>query len=152
MELELKFVGLDELEKAMSILPEKTKDAFLKKVNRELANKYIISRLKSLPYSSNVKKNIKIQTPKRSKDKTAIIAGPTSAVYWLKWVELGTKQRETRSGADRGSIAPQNKIGPVIDSQIQPIINDWAKNVGDMIMNVIDKNIKAGHRKLARLG
>jgi len=142
--VELKWYGLNELEDAMSSLDSKTKDSVLKGINRSLAKRYVIDRLKQeLPYSQETRDTMKIGSVKG--DKTGVIAGGTG--YPLTFVEYGTVERE-----GRGMIAPQNQIGPILDAAIEPLATEWARELGDSIMAQIEKKIKAGERKLNKLG
>jgi len=142
---DMKFLGLDELDDAMKALPDKTKDAVLKSVNLKLAKKFIVDRLRVevAPYGERAVKSVKT-TGSRS-DKTAVIAGPTSSAFWVRYLDLGAV-RETK-----GTIVGQDRIGPAIDSQIEPIALEWSNEVGNIIMQTIEKRIKSGERKLGLL-
>lgn len=120
--------NVDNLIKAMDELSRKDYEKIMRTIHQTLAKKHIVDRLKqSLPYSARSKKGIRVTSGSRY-DKTAVAAGPTSDVYWLRFVEGGTKERR-----GRGSIAPQNRIGPILDAQIEPIVEEWSEDIWDVI-------------------
>jgi hypothetical protein len=85
-----------------------------------------------------------IQSNNTSKNELRVIAGLMNSGYKLKWLDLGTKVRTTKKGANRGQIVGKNQIQPLIEKQIEPII----KYFDDEFSNEINKSIK---RKLKRL-
>jgi len=120
--------NVDNLIKAMDELSRKDYEKIMKTIHQNLARQYIVDRLKAgLPYSGRSKKGIKVTVGSKY-DKTAVAAGPTSDVYWLRFVEGGTKERR-----GRGSITAQNRVGPIIDSQIEPLVQEWSEDVWDVI-------------------
>ena len=139
------FVGLDELEDAMKALPDKTKDAVLKAVNTRLAKQFIIDRIRPAITNYGTRAVKSVKTVGSKSDKTAIYAGPTSSAFWVRYLDLGAVR------AKRGEIIGQDIIGPVIDSAVEPLVNEWNKEVGNLITKTIEKRIKAGERKLSRL-
>ena len=108
---EKKIEGLSEVMDALKDIKVKVKVQLIKSFLRKAMMKEIIKPLRAdLPYSRNIIKNIKIFTSRRDSNKTAIYGGPSSDVYWIRFMEKGTKQRYTKKGAFRGSIRA-HKIG-----------------------------------------
>lgn len=139
--------NVDELKAAMDELSKKDYNNLMKEINKQLAQKYIVERIRQgVPYSGDSKKQVRVVAGSKN-DRTAVAAGPTSEIFWWRFVEGGTKER-----TGRGSISPQNRIGPIIDAQIEPIVGEWQAEVWNMINEVLEKRIKRNVKKLEKLG
>ena len=113
-ENQFKVEGLKEVYDILNQLPLKVSESVLRSFNRKALTVNIVRPLKSvLNYSSETKKNIKVQADKLNK--TAVVAGPTSSVFWVRFVDKGTKQRKTSAGWNRGRIRARNRIEPFVD-------------------------------------
>lgn len=135
--------GLSDVVKALQELPIQLQDKLIKSFLQKTGKKFIVNELKSaLPYSSKTLKGIRTLSDK--KDKNAVFTGVSSDVFWLRFVDKGTKERQTRKGYNRGSITPKNQVRSVIDSQIQPVI-DYAR---DEFGNEINKNLERRIKKI----
>jgi hypothetical protein len=136
-------VGLQELMNAIESLPIKIQASILQSFAKKAGNKFVVNNLRAaLPYSVETKEGI--TTINDRNDKTAIFSGPTSDIFWIRWVERGTKQRTTKGGANRGAITATNRIEPITDSQIEGIIDYYSHELG----NEIEKNLK---RRIKRI-
>jgi len=133
--------GVKEIQEALLQLPAKVNAKLLQSVHRKTAKKFIIDSLRAgTPYSSTTKKSFVVQNDRE--DPTAVFAGPSSDAFWIRFVEKGTKQRETKKGYNRGSITGKNTIEPIVDQQIEPIINYVNTQYGEEIENFLQKRIK----------
>ena len=138
---EFKIEGLDEILKAMEGLDADVQQKIIKNFLAKVGRKYIVSELKAvLPYSSRSESAIRVVTNKN--DKNSIIAGITSDSYWLRWADGGTKERKTKKGANRGSIAPKKQTETTIDSQIDPIIDFASEEFGNEVNKSLERRIK----------
>jgi len=144
-------VGFKELVQAMNDLPKKTSDSVLKAFNRKVAKKYIVDGMKSsLPYSPRQKSRVIITSVKG--DKTAVSAGFSTSAKWVRWNDLGTKERYTKAGAYRGQIVGRNRVQPFIERQVPAIIKEFNDEFGNEIIKTIQKRMKSAQRKLTKLG
>jgi len=133
--------GADEIINALNALPAKIIVSLLRSVNRTAETQYIVKNLRSsIPYSANIKRNIKVESDRN--DKTGVIAGPSSDVFWTRFLEKGTKQRKTKTGANRGSIIGNHTIEPIIDQNVPNIIDFINNNLGKEISKFLEKRIK----------
>lgn len=141
MKVKMKLVGTKEYTNILKTLPTKVSDSILRSFNRQAANKNVVKPLKSsLPYSENIKKNIKVQAS--NKNKTAVVAGPTSEVFYVRFLDQGTKNRTTKSGANRGQIIGKFALEPAIDGRVNSIIKYTNKEYGKEINKFLKRKIK----------
>jgi hypothetical protein len=135
--------NLDDLVQAMKDLPRAVSDSVLRSVNRQVGRRYVLERLKSdVPYESKDNRGALGISAVRG-DKTAVSVGITSAAYYLRFVEGGTVERQ-----GRGSISAQDRIGPILDSTVEPTANAWREEVGEGINTFLERRIKSLERKL----
>ena len=150
------FVGLDELADAMKALDQKTQDSVLRTLNSKLAKEFIVERLKNdYPYKTSRSPDnfVKSQAFGKGGDKTAVLAGVTGSSPTAHLLELGTEERvQETTGRRTGRITAQHKIGALIEGQVGPLARKWAETVGNEINTTIERRIKAGQRKLTKLG
>ena len=134
--------GTKEIIEALDSLDDKEILKLIKSTNRVALNKEVIKPLKAaIPYSSRDKKGIKIVADKEFR-KTGLYAGPTTDVFWLRFLERGTKVRTTKSGANRGKISARPLIAPVLDNQSEAVIDFFNKDFGDALATVMEKKLK----------
>ena len=146
-----KLEGAKEVIEALKQLPIDVQSKFIKGFLRKVGKMFIVDELKRiLPKTLRTRKGTVIgqsefiQSNNTSKNELRVIAGLMNSGYKLKWLDLGTKVRTTKKGANRGQIVGKNQIQPLIEKQIEPII----KYFDDEFSNEINKSIK---RKLKRL-
>ena len=135
-----KIDGMNEIVQALNDLPAHLSQKILDNYLKSTAKKYIINSMKTeLPYSVKTKIGIKV-----SKDKLqylAVVAGPTSDSFILRFLDKGTKLRRYK-GASRGLIVGKFRIPGIVSSQIQPIIDNAQKDIGQSVENFMNKNKK----------
>jgi hypothetical protein len=133
--------GVSELENALKQLPADLRQKILKSFIRKVGKKFIVDELKTrLHYKQELIDSIKVV--KANDDKNAIQAGVTSKGYKLRWLDLGTKERATKKGANRGRIIPKNQIQPTIEKQIEPIIKYTQEHLGEEINKNLERRLK----------
>ncbi len=142
-----KIEGIKEVIEALEGLPDELVQKFLKTYTRRVLSKFIVDKLKgSLPYSPKSLKGIKVVNDRN--DKSAAFGGLTLDSFWLRFTEKGTKVRKTKKGFNRGQITAKNKILPIIDQQINPIIEDFNEQLGIEIEKILKRKIKSVNKKL----
>jgi hypothetical protein len=142
--------GLSELVEALNELPIELQAKILKSFISKAGRKFIVDELKKEVRTTlhtrkgetlNQSDFINVVTDPENKE-LAIKAGITSKGYKLRWLSLGTKERQTNKGANRGRIIGDNKIQPLIESQIEPIVNYTNENLGDEIDKILQRRLK----------
>ena len=138
--------GLKEAIDAISYLDPKRQTQIIEAFLLKTGKKFVSDELKStLNYSSETEKSIK--AAKVKKTKMAVKAGIQPGAYKIRWVDLGTKERKTKKGYNRGKISGREQVSPTIDKQIQPII-DYAENeLLNELNNTIEKKLKKINNK-----
>jgi hypothetical protein len=140
--------GLDEVADAISKLPHDLQVKIIYSFLSKAGKKFIVNNLKSaLPYSAKTKSHIRISRDKKAKTEVALYAGVDGDSYWVRWTDLGTKQRQTKKGANRGSIVGKQQIRGVHDAQIKPIIDYTNEELGKEIEKNLLRRIKRTTKK-----
>lgn len=135
--------GISEVENALKNLPIDIQAKLVKGFLRKVGKKFIVDELRTiLPYSKETKDTIQVVSG--SKNELKVSAGVTRAGFHLRWADLGTKERKTKKGANRGQIVGKNQIQPTIERQIEPIV----KYVEEEMANEINKSIERRLKKL----
>ncbi len=138
-----KLEGHQQLIDALKVLPEKVRNNVIKSLLRKTGKKFIVDELKlGLNYSQETEKNIRVIGSKSSENKIAVDAGVGSRAYPLRWADLGTKERKTKKGANRGKIIGKDQIQPTIERQIEPIVEDVNENLGKNINDILARKLK----------
>lgn len=136
-----KVEGMNEVKDALNDLPVKIQAQVLKNFVAKAGRDFIVKPMKNeLPYSQKFKKTIGIMSD--AKNKLAIQAGVSSKGYKLRWLDLGTKERQTKKGYSRGSITGQNKIQPLIERQIQPILKFAEEELANEVNKILERKLK----------
>lgn len=134
-----KLDGMSEILKALNDLPAHLEQEILQKYLKTASNKFVVEPLKAgLSYSTEVERSIKVNNDK--KQYLALVSGPTTKAFWIRFPEKGTVQRTTKGGANRGMLVGKFRIPSIIDSQIQPIIDSAHKDIGEEIEKFLNKN------------
>jgi hypothetical protein len=137
-----KLEGTNQIINALSALNSRETDKLINFSLRRALNENVVKPLRNtIPYT-NSKKNIKVIKDKEFQN--SYFGGVTKEAFYLRFVDKGTKERTTKSGANRGSITGNNKISNFINSSVNSTVEYFNK---DFAPNLI-KNIK---RKLKRI-
>ena len=136
-----KLEGMSELLKMLNDLPAHLEQEILQKYLQNASKKYAVDPMKAgLPYSVRTESSIKV-----SKDKIkylAMVSGPTTKAFWIRFVEKGTAMRKTESGANRGQLVGKFRIPSIVNSQIQTIIDEAHTDIRKEIEEYVNKNNK----------
>lgn len=138
-----KLEGHQQLIDALKVLPEKVRNNVIKSLLRKTGKKFIVDELKlGLNYKQETEKNIRVIGSKSSENTIAVDAGVGSRAYHLRWADLGTKERKTKKGANRGKIIGKDEIQPTIERQIEPIVDNVNENLGKDINDILARKLK----------
>ena len=133
--------GADEILDALSALDPKIIMQIIKSVERKALMENIVKPVRAaIPYSTRTKKGIGIANDKQ--DKTALLAGPLNTVFYLRFVEKGTKERTTARGASRGAITARPIVIPTVMGQIDDVVDFFNKDFGEAVDQILQKKIK----------
>lgn len=141
--------GFKELLKVLNTLgDEKLINNLLKKANKE-AVKPARQALKQMGYSKRLTKNIGIRAAKveGSKHPNAVVVGPTSDSFILRFLDKGTKERYTKTGAYRGAIRGKNIIESLLESQAKTVQKNATSIYGEALVKVTAKDVKRINKK-----
>lgn len=142
MNNDLQIHGLNELNNALKELPDKLNIQFFKNFNRKVLNQFIVRNLKQgTSYSAKTKSEIKVLSDTKS-DKTAMVAGATRRIFYVRFVEGGTKERKTKKGWNRGSIVGTGTMKSIINSNIEPMIKYIREELANDINTFMERKLK----------
>lgn len=134
--------GTKDIVEALDSLKPKVLNNIIKSTNRKALNQEIKKKVQAaLPYSAKTKKGIKTLGDKEDRA-TGVWAGATSDVFYLRFLEKGTKVRTTESGANRGRITPNPRIVPTIESNVDNVVNFFNKDAGEEIAKIMQRKLK----------
>lgn len=141
MEIKLDIKGLDQIQEAIRLLPEKLSAQLINSTLRRISTETLVNPIRTaLPYKSKTVRGVKVFS---TREKTKILVGPSEDVYWLRFVEKGTKDRVSKNGVRWRGINSRPIIKPVSDSQIPILIdkinNDFGKELNDFILKRLKK-------------
>ena len=142
--------GLKELDKLLSELDTATQAKIYRSANRQGA-KIILNEMRSnLPeaHKDDVK-NLRIAADKYNK--SAVLVGVHSDGFKLRWVEYGTVQRTTKSGANRGVFAPTPFLEKSLDNTANQVINFLRNEYANEINKAIEKTAKRVQKKNSKI-
>jgi hypothetical protein len=142
--------GLKELVDSLKDLPVQLQAKIIKTTLTKAENKFIVATLRNaLPYSARLKETLR--TVGDPKDKLAVYGGVTlgpridnklPAGVLIRFIDRGTKERKTKKGYYRGQITARNAVAPIIENEIQPII-DWVNTeMGNETIKNLERRIK----------
>jgi len=141
--------GYDELLKVLKTLgDDKQVNALLKKANRE-AVKPVQKAMKGLPFPARLVKGIAIRAVKvdGNRHPNAVMVGPTSKVFPLRFLDKGTVDRYTKAGAYRGKIEGKNIIESFMDQQAKSVQKDAEIKYGEDLVKLTAKDVKRINKK-----
>lgn len=137
----IKVEGLKEVTDALKTLPAELQAKILKAFISKAGRDFIVKPMKStLNYSNKTESTIKVVSD--SKNKLAVQAGVSSKGYKLRWVDLGTEERKTKKGWNRGKITGKNQIQPLIEGQMEPIVDYADKELANEINKILERRLK----------
>lgn len=143
-------IGLTEIEEALNDLPIKMQAQIYRALNRKAVKRYVIDNIRStVNYSSETEKGITIKNDRN--DKTAVVGGVSSDVFWLRFADRGTAARYTEKGAYRGQITAKDQIQPEIFASVDDIIEYMRVEIGNEMASVIEKRIKSTQKKIDKI-
>lgn len=145
---DFKIDGLKDVEKALEVLPKNLQGNVLRTANRRLV--------------APIRKEVKSQIPKRTgkaarelkiktsrSDKTAVQLGFTSDAFYMRFIERGTRVRQTLSGNSKGSITARPFIERAYERGSREIIKNKApKEYGDIVADILQKKSNRIRKRL----
>jgi hypothetical protein len=148
----IEMTGLSEFVSALSALTDKELFAVLRSGMRKGLQMHIIKPVRAaIPYAS-LKKSVGIVNDRSNKNELSMWGGivigkrPDAATppdgVKLRWLEHGTAVRQTKAGWNRGAIAPQARIVPVVISGTPKVAHYLNTDFGDQIVKFLDRKIK----------
>jgi hypothetical protein len=141
--------GYDELLKVLqSLEDEKEVNKLLKKTNRA-AIKPIQRGYKGLPFTARLTKGIAIRATKvdGNKNPNAVVVGPTTDVFPIRFLEGGTVERYTKVGAYRGRIVGKHAIEPFLDAAGKKLQKDIPASYGEDLVKLTKRDVKRISKK-----
>ena len=135
--------GFKEYVKILDTLgDQKLVNKILKDANRE-AVKPAQRSLKGLPYGRlKSKMSIRAAAVDGKRHPNAVIVGPLSDVYPIRWVDKGTVRRYTKAGAYRGMIKGRNLIENLLDEQTSGILKTAQTKYAESLIKATEKYTK----------
>jgi hypothetical protein len=147
--------GLKEVVEALKDLPAEMQNKIIKAFLAKAGKKFVVNDLRTaMPYGQTVTGHGKLAGRERysvktdPNDKNAIFAGVSNDSFWLRWTDLGTQERKTKKGYNRGMITGKQQVRSVIDSDINPIIDYARDEFGNEIKKNLERRIKRVNKKL----
>lgn len=138
--------GLAEVMRALQTMPAALQADILKRANRDILNRLVKPRFKSLPWRRK-----KFSVVSVSGDKTAVMVGVASDNYWLRFLDKGTDYRYTQKGYARGMIRGSNVITNIIENSPDLVIEEVTKNYGQIVQKHLQRKIKSVQKRISKL-
>lgn len=138
---DFKLEGAKEVMDALKELPAELQAKILKSFITKAGKKFIVEPLKAKLHYSKATEDT-IQVVGIPGNKLAVSAGVTSKGYKLRWTDLGTEQRATKKGYNRGKITGKHQIQPTIEEQIEPIINYAEEELANEVNKILERRLK----------
>jgi len=141
--------GYDELLKVLQTLgDERQVNNLLKKANKE-AVKPVKKALQGTPYPSRLTKGMAIRQAKveGNKHPNAVVVGPTSNVFPIRFLDKGTVERYTKAGAYRGKIEGKHVIESLLDQEARKVQKDATIKYGEDLVKLTAKDVKRISKK-----
>lgn len=139
--------GLKEIEEALNNLPQDLQLKILGKVNKMAVEKFVVAPMRNaVPYATKTEANIK--TTGEKEDKTAIYGGVTSDSFWLRFADLGTAERTTKSGAPKGRIVGRHTLESTILNSPDDVINFIQGEISNEMEKILKAQLRSTLKKL----
>ena len=145
----IRLIGAKEVGEALSALDSKLSSSVLRSFNRKSVKDKATIPWQQGAISSRAKSNIKISSIKGSK--TAVEIGPGSDTYWERFLQMGTQQRQTAKGWNRGSMRGDFKLEQAAENTIDPLIDYVNENLGKEVEKILRQKLKTTGKKLGNI-
>lgn len=140
--------GIDEVLQALDELPAKVSQKFLYEANRKVLTQFLKPQLlAALPYSMATKKGITVTKARGTK--TGVYIGVSTNAFWLRFLEKGTKDRQTlgkgkiKRGVSRGRIdPPAPHVISTIEASVNGVLETVSKDYSNFIVEALAKRLK----------
>lgn len=166
-------IGADEIIAALGNLTPKLSRKILFDAHKTVLAQVVRPALKSslASFSRASKTGVSIRKAKGTESGAYI--GITTKAYWLRFVNYGTKDRETKQdtrtrrktkrynqsgrlgrqggGANRGRVEGDHKIESTLDSRVNDVLREVQENYGDMITAALNKELQRVKTKYGKL-
>lgn len=136
--------GFDEYLKILKTLGDDKKvNDILKKTNREQL-KPLQQLMKGLNFDQSLTKNTAIRAAKvdGQRNPTALMVGPTSDSFPLRFLEKGTVERYQKDGRYTGKITGRFLYRTLLDAQGPKLQKDVIQKYGEDLVNITAKDVK----------
>jgi len=137
--------GYDEILKLLQELGnDKAINEILKKSNRDIITPLRNEMASSLSYAPWLKKEIRVRAAKvdGQSHPNAVMVGPTSDSFLIRFLDKGTVERYTKAGRYAGKITGKHEIEPFFDNKAPKIQKDAAKEYGEALVKQTEKYTK----------
>ena len=141
--------GFKEILKVLETLgDDRQVNNLLKKANRE-AVKPVQKAMKGLPFPARLLTSMAIRATKvdGAKHPNAVMVGPTTKVFPIRFLDKGTVERYTKEGAYRGMIEGKHVIETFMDAQAKQVQKDVVKKYGEDLVKLTAKDVKRINKK-----
>jgi len=153
-----------EIYHALDQMEDRLREQIIRNVHKSVARQTIVKDMKAaLPYSSETKKGIGIKNVRGNKN--AVWIGAMSDAYYLRFLEFGTKERETRarsrikrkrsggktSTRNRGRIRANPILTRMVDGSIEQYILLLNTEYGNELAKWMQRKLDQATKKLAKL-
>lgn len=142
LDVEFELKGVDEIAKTFRRLDANIQQRFIRKALKEISAE-VATELKARAPSS---KGTSFSEKKYHKDLKNSISGSDSRkrkgyisvlirmAFWWRFVEFGTKKRQTESGFNRGALINIRPfVDPVLQDQVPGILSKFMNSIADQI-------------------
>lgn len=143
-----KLEGVSEVLDTLDALSSKEITALVRSANRKALSSKIVPPLRSAlsEFGPNITRGIKVMRDYEYKD-TGMVVGPTTDIFWVRFLVKGTKIRTTKEGWNRGKIEPNDSAIRAIESNIPGVIEFFNKEFGETLISFMQKRIKRLSKK-----
>lgn len=148
--------GWAEIFEALDKMDNQLQNQIIRGVHRSIANKTIKKEMQAaLPYTTGIKKGIGVKSVRGNK--TAIWVGANTDAFYLRFLEFGTRVRETASfkgkpmKLNRGRISSRPILVRMVDRSIERYINELNQGYGEELKKWMERKLKSTSRRLQKL-
>lgn len=137
--------GFDEILAVLRDLgDEKEMQKWLKESNRVILTDVKADMKSSLPFPKSLLKKIGVQQAAvdGNRHPNAMIVGPNTDVYPIRFLNTGTVERYNKKGKYLGKIIGKNAFSPYFDQKVPKIQEEAAKLYGEALVKVGEKKVK----------
>lgn len=142
--------GFKEVYEALDNLDVKMAASLYRSANRKAIRNTLTVPYQNASISNRAKSNIKIQSNKN--DKTAVMIGPHTDAYPERWLQKGTAERYTKTGAYRGSIKAREQYEEELGNEHISILKYIKKEMAKDVEKLLRSKLKSTRTKKTKLG